>query len=273
MMTIDREQYCAFLALQGRSDATIRVYAAMAQRWVDWAISNNRDPHRPDPLAVRAWSKTVKPSRSSLAHARATIAAWCQACEVEDVSAVITLPRQPSQAQPRLDVPQTVRLLETAAGAGIKGLAVIVAVYTAGRRSEVACLEWENIDFDRNLITLVRPKNRDRLTLPMHPNLADQLVRRRTPEETWVFPGRYGGHVAPATIWQWCADVATVAGIGHLTPHMLRRTSLTRINDSTRDLRAAQLFAGHARPETTARYTTVNEDRMRDAANALSWAG
>ena len=270
-MTIDRDQYCAYLALNGRSDATIRVYAALAQRWVDWAVANNRDPWCPDPLSVRAWSKTLAQSRATLGQARAALSAWCQALDVSDVSDVITLPRAPSTVQPRLNVEQTVRLLQAAEGCGIKGLAVIVAVYTAGRRSEVCSLAWDRVDFDSAQVTLVRPKNRDELTLPMHPNLADALHRRWVAGEQWVFAGKYGGHVAPATVWQWAKDVAEVAGIGHLTPHMLRRTSLTQINDSTRDLRAAQLFAGHARPETTARYTTVNEDRMRDAAAALSW--
>ena len=268
---IDRDQYAGFLALNGKTDSTIRIYSALVQRWADWAVSNGRDPYRPDPLSVRAWSKTLAQSRSTLGQARAAMSAWCQACEVADVSTTITLPRAPSTVQPRLNPEQTVWLLQAAETCGLKGLAVIVAVYTAGRRSEVCSLAWDRVQFDRNQLTLVRPKNRDELTLPMHPNLADALWRRRVPGEQWVFPGRYGGHVSPATVWRWSKDVAAVAGIGHLTPHMLRRTALTQINDATRDLRAAQLFAGHSRPETTARYTTVNEDRMHDAAAALSW--
>jgi len=119
-----------------------------------------------------------------------------------------------------------------------------VALYTAGRRSEVASLAWANVDFDRNTITLTRPKVRDTLQLPLHPNLADALIRRWDGEQQWVFAGRHGGHVSPAQVWTWVRQVAADAGLGHVTPHMLRRTSLTQINDSTRDLRAAQLFAG-----------------------------
>ena len=272
-MRIDREQFAAYLTINGLADATVRVYSAMAVRWTDWAVTNRRDPWRPDPLSVRAWSKTVTGTRSSLAHARATMRWWCQACAVDDVSSAIPLPRRASNARPLLDVDQTVRLLQVAEVSGLAGLAVQVSLYTAGRRSEVASLAWGNIDLERATITLVRQKVRDRLTLPLHPNLADALVRRDTGEGGWVFPGRHGGHVAPATIWQWVKDVGEVAGLGKVTPHMLRRTSLTQINDSTRDLRAAQLFAGHSRPETTALYTRVSDDRLRDAAAALSWAG
>lgn len=271
MQHFDIEQYRAFLALNGLSDNTIKVYSAMAQRWCDWAITAGRDPYEPDPLAVRAWSKTVVGSRSSLAHCRAAISWWCRACEVDDVSAVVPLPRQPSNPQPLLDTKQTIALLRQAKVSGLAGLAVEVALYTAGRRSEVASLAWANVDFDLNTITLTRPKVRDTLRLPLHPNLADALTQRAGGGEQWVFPGRNGGHVGPAQVWTWVRTVAGDAGLGHVTPHMLRRTSLTKINDSTRDLRAAQLFAGHSRPETTARYTQVSQDRMRDAAAALAW--
>lgn len=270
-MRIDREQYQGYLAMQGLSDNTIRVYSAAALRWCDWAIANRRDPYQPDPLSVRAWSKTVNGTRSSLAHARAAVGHWCRACEVEDVSAVIPLPRRPSAAQPLLDHRQTVRLLAASDRAGEAGLAVKVALYTAGRRSEVASLAWSRVDFDRGTITLQRPKVRDLHTVPLHPALALELHLRWTPDELWVFAGRYGGHVAPAQVWEWIREVGAAAGLGKVTPTMLRRTCLTEINDSTRDLRAAQLVAGHTDPAVTATYTRVSDVRMAEAIGALQW--
>jgi len=52
---------------------------------------------------------------------------------------------------------------------------------------------------------------------------------------------------------------------------MLRRTCLTTINDTTRDLRAAQLVAGHSDPAQTATYTRVSDDRMAEAVGVLEW--
>lgn len=102
-------------------------------------------------------------------------------------------------------------------------------------------------------------------------DLATVLERRFDPDGMWVFPGRWGGHVSPAQIWTWVKTVSEDAGLGKVTPHMLRRTALTEINEVTGDLRAAQLFAGHAKPETTALYTRVSERRLTAAADALSW--
>lgn len=269
---IDREQFAGYLAVNGLTDNTIRVYTAMSVRWVDWATTNGRDPYKPDPLSVRAWSKTVTGTRASLAHARSAISWWCRACQSEDVSATIPLPRKGSTAKPLLNRDQTIQLLATADTAGLAGLAVKVAVYTAGRRSEVASLKWSNVDFAGGWITLIRPKVRDLHRLPLHPALAADLEQRSGTGEDWVFPGRHGGHIAPATCWKWIGTVAQQAGIGHVTPHMLRRTSLTEINDATKDLRAAQLFAGHSRPETTALYTRVSDERLASAAAALNWA-
>ena len=41
--------------------------------------------------------------------------------------------------------------------------------------------------------------------------------------------------------------------------------------DNTRDLRAVQDLAGHARPETTAGYTRVRKNRLVDAVAALAY--
>ena len=270
---IDRHQYAGYLALQGLSDNTIRVYAAMAVRWCDWAVANRHDPWCPDPLAVREWSQTVNGTRSSLAHARAAIGHWCRACEVQDVSAVIPLPRRGSTAQPLLDHAQTCRLLGAADGAGLAGLAVKVGLYTAGRAGEIASLAWSHVDFDRGTVTLVRPKVRDLHTIPLHPALTLELRLRWVRGALWVFEGRHGGHTTASQVWGWVREVGAAAGLGKVTPTMLRRTCLTEINDVTRDLRAAQLVAGHTDPAVTAGYTRVSDVRMLEAVGSLAWVG
>lgn len=271
-MQIDPDQFAAFLALQGMADATIRNYRAMMVRWCDWAIAHDRDPMRPDPLAVRAWASTLTPGRSTIAQARAMIGHLCTATGWDDVSAVIPLPRQQrSRAYRGLEHDQAVALARQAEVSGLKGTAVLVALYTAARRSEVANLAWSRVDLERHRVTLVRPKNRDRITLPLHPHLHRHLAARKVAGERWVFPGRYGGHVAPATVWQWVTDVAEDAGVGRVTPHQLRHTALTEAYDATGDLRATQDLAGHEDPSVTARYTRTSQRRLEAAVAALDF--
>ncbi|MBA2557900.1 MAG: site-specific integrase [Chloroflexi bacterium] len=272
MPAIDPDQFAAYLIMAEKADNTIRNYRAMFIRWCDWAIAHGRDPYRPDPLAVRAWGATINGTKSSLAHARATIGHLCAALGVEDVSPAIPLPREPRRNHRALHHHQAVALVQQAHQAGLKGTAVLVALYTTARRSEVASLSWHRIMFDIGQVTLVRPKTRDLHTVPLHPVLAEHLEQRRTDGEKWVFPGRYGGHLAPATIWRYVLDVAEAAGVGHVTPHQLRHTSLTEAYDATGDLRAVQDLAGHTDPAVTARYTRTSERRLAAAVAALDYS-
>jgi integrase len=271
-LALDADQFAAHLVMQGLAENSIRCYRACYCRWCAWAIANDRDPHQPDPLSVRAWSSQLVGSRSVIAHARATIGHLCAALGVDDVSAAIPLPRQPRRPSNRaLDHDRAVRLAETSLRMGLKGTAVLVGLYSFARREEIASLAWENVRFEASAITFVRSKNRDIHTVPLHPALHDHLYQLWVPGERWVFPGRHGGHVAPATIWQWVLDVAEGAGIGRVTPHQLRHTALTDAYEASRDLRAVQDLAGHTDPSVTARYTRRDGAAMAAAVGSLNY--
>lgn len=268
---IDADQFAAYLALAGLADNSIRNYRAMYVRWCDWAIAHDRNPYQPDPLAVRAWASTVNGTKSSLAHARAAIGHLCQALDVEDVSPAIPLPREPRRQPKGLDHEDAVRLAETAEACGLKGTAVLVGLYTTGRRSEIASLAWRNVDFGGRKITLVRPKTRDRHTIDLSERLAEHLEQRWVAGEQWVFPGRYGGHLAPATVWAYILDVAEAAGVGRVTPHQLRHTSITEAYEATGDVLAVMQLAGHTKPEVTMGYVALSSGRARSAVSALDY--
>jgi integrase len=60
--------------------------------------------------------------------------------------------------------------------------------------------------------------------------------------------------------------IGVEAGIGHLTPHMLRHTFGTRMYREGKDLLAVQDALGHVSPNTTMIYArTVPEDRQKQA--------
>lgn len=268
---MDQEQFTAYLAMQGMAEQTIRNYRAMMQRWCDWAVTNHRDPMHPDPLSARAFAAGLTGTRSLQAHARATIGHLCRALDVEDVSPAIPLPRQPRRQPRGLSAEHAHALAVQAQTSGLAGLAVMVGLYTAARRSEIANLSWRHIDLEARTLTLDRPKTRDLHTVPLHPHLAKMLDARRVPGELWVFPGRYGGHVAPVTVWEWVMEVALEAGVGHVTPHQLRHTALTVANDTTGDLRAVQDLAGHTDPSVTARYTRASSEALSRVVAALDY--
>lgn len=89
----------------------------------------------------------------------------------------------------------------------------------------------------------------------------------------WIFPssstrgGRAGTHLTPAHV----GKLVSHALPGIYACHSLRhRAGTVAYNLGGRDLRAVQEFLGHAKPETTALYTYVDEDAIRTAASAAA---
>lgn len=104
--------------------------------------------------------------------------------------------------------------------------------------------------------------------LPMHPEIADALLRfrRRYPDATYVALGIYKKNErlnAKALIW-YMIDVLKRAGFKGASSHSGRRTFVTslarRANRFDRSLRDVQRLAGHARLDTTERYVDTTEE-------------
>lgn len=264
---IDSDQFAARLIMDGLADSTVRNYRCLYQRWLDWCRTHDRDPERLEPMDVRGWSQTIHGSRPMTDQAAAVVNHACRMHDVEESGSAIPKPRRPKRSPRSLSDDAAARLAATAHEAGIGGTACLVCLYTAARRSETAGMEWHNVGSET--IRWWRPKTRDWHEIPLHPVLAEHLECRRGGQ--WLFPGRWGGHVSPATIWRWVIDVAEQAGIGHVTPHQLRATALTVVNENTGDLRAAQELAGHTDVQTTTLYTRVSERRLTAAVGALDY--
>ncbi len=178
-------------------------------------------------------------------------------------------PRKPPMRCKALDPNDASRLAEAArARHDQRGLAVLVGLYGALRRAEIASLRWEDVDVDT--FRVLGKGERTRF-VPIHPVLAEALAEFRQPTGP-LFPGARGrSHVNPATIWEWVRVVAAEIGLDGLKPHQLRHTALATANDATGDLRAVQELAGHSRPETTAGYTRVLRRRLTATVEAIDY--
>jgi integrase len=181
---------------------------------------------------------------------------------------VIFTPPAPRMVCKALDEDDA-RLLAKAARArhDLPGLAVLLGLYQALRRQEIATLRWDCFHSDWLTVT---GKGSVTATIPVHPVIAEELLWRDRPS-AWVFPGRKSGPCNPATIWSWVSQVAEDAGLCHVRPHQLRHTSIATVNDNTGDLRAAQDFARHANPTVTAGYTRTKAKRLRAAVDTIDY--
>lgn len=72
-------------------------------------------------------------------------------------------------------------------------------------------------------------------------------------------------HLIVARWGEWC-------GLGHLSPHDLRRTAITRALDQGLSYRQVQMMSGHKDPKTVMRYDHGRENMDLNAVNFLSYA-
>lgn len=276
---MEGEQLLDALIGAGFSNKTIRCYLPYIRRTRLWLEARDLSIDNVSATALREYSDTLPFTRSSRAILRASLKAyWSAVGRVDGPALAVRVPKKPKMRCRALDEDVAAVLARAARRRGDhKGLAVLIGLYAALRRNEIGTLRWSQIG-DDGWLTVVGKGDVTRY-VPLHPAILEALrgcggspVPGASPQGSeWVFPGRWGGPVNPTTLWGWIRDVATDAGIGNVKPHVLRHTALATALDNTRDLRAVQEFAGHARPETTAGYTRVRRDRLVEVVTAIEY--
>lgn len=176
---------------------------------------------------------------------------------------------------PRVLSPDEVtRLLEAAPGPGLKYKAALSIAYGAGLRGgEIVMLRVSDIDSQRMLIRVEMGKGRKDRHAMLSPQLLELLRAwwRQCRSRSWLFPGR--DPLLPITVRQLnrvCHMAAEVAGLGSwVTPHTLRHSFATHLLESDVDVRVIQVLLGHAKLDTTARYTHVATNVLRTVTSPL----
>lgn len=256
------DAYREYLIGEGLSTRTIRIYARLME---EAGRHLNLETVRPGELAE--YAARIPFTHSSRGQFVAALNHyWRMVGRWDGPAKAVRVPPQAEMVCQAVEDDQARDLVKVALGWQPEGLAVLFGLYLALRREEIAKAEWKRFspDFDWYTVT---GKGDKTATLPVHPILATEL----TGGTGYVFPGRFGGHVTPATIWQWTKEVGAVVGLEDLRTHQLRHTALTVANDTTGDLRAVQTFARHSKPSTTAGYTRTKAARLREVSDSLGY--
>ena len=169
---------------------------------------------------------------------------------------------------------QVARLIEAAPGPGLKYKAALSIAYGAGLRGgEVVMLRVGDIDSKRMLIRVEMGKGRKDRHAMLSPQLLS-LLRAwwlQCRSRGWLFPGQ--DSLRPISVRQLnrvCHMVAEAAGLGSwVTPHTLRHSFATHLLESDIDVRVIQVLLGHAKLDTTARYTHVATNVLRTVLSPL----
>jgi integrase/recombinase XerD len=263
------EEYLYGVGLAQRSVVEYVHELARARRWF---AEKGHDLATAPPSVVGAYANTRAPSWSTRKMVRASLAHYWEMTGRRNAPVrAIRVPPKPRGRCRALQEGDTITLAEAARTRGDDpGLAVALMLYAGLRRAEVATLRWECFDADFRWMT-IQGKFDIESTIPVHGRLRPMLLEKG-PATGWIFPGRFAGRPSTgARIWNWVALVAREAGLSEVTPHRLRHAAVATVNDNTGDLRAAQDFARHADPRTTAIYTRTTERRLKAAVDAIDY--
>lgn len=259
-----------YLCAQGLSPRTVREYARQVAHASGWFAAADTDLSRVTAIDVAAYMETRPRTWASRNLTRAALRHyWAFVGRRDPPLAAIRVPPKPQMVCRAVEPDDATLLAKAARTRGdAKGLATALGLYLALRREEIASLRWDA--FGGSWVTVVG-KGEQQATIPVHTAVTD-LLAAYPHDSAWLFPGRGArSHVAPATIWAWILAVADEAGVGRVTPHQLRHTSLATANDNLGDLRAVSTFARHRRLQTTMGYTRTTAKKLAEVVEALDY--
>lgn len=138
--------------------------------------------------------------------------------------------------------------------------------YTGGRNQEIATLKIENIDFEQRIIRIEKGKGqKDRLipiAKPLHDTLRTYIGSRQS---GYVFLSNRTKPFTARRVQQIVQKAKIKAGIqGEVVPHSLRHSIATYLLNKNMDIREVQLILGHESIDTTAVYTHVAVDHLKE---------
>lgn len=138
---------------------------------------------------------------------------------------------------------------------------------TAVRVSELARLDRKDIRFGtKDIIVYGKGAKERRVYLNDRTNMyMREYLQSRTDDNPALFVGVRipHGRMTKAGIEDAIRRIGRRAGVEKAHPHRFRRTALTNALNRGMPLQEAMLMAGHAKPETTMRYCTVDMEAVQ----------
>jgi integrase len=278
----------ADLDLRNLAATTRRKYlscvAAFARR-------HNRCPSDLGTLEVREYlldirARGLSPSTGVVHHAALSFL-YAETLGRPEVMATIPRPRVGwTKPRPPLVREEVAVLLEAATSSCFIYTFIATLLGTGLRISEACQLRPGDIDSRSGLLHVRRGKGGTPRSVKLgarHLYLLRRYWVVERIEGAWLFPAqrrvapgcqarrRWSDRsVSPDTVRTRLHAVAKRAGLQRtVTPHDLRRTYATWLLEAGVDLRTVQVLLGHASPDTTARYTLVRPELIRQTPSPL----
>jgi integrase/recombinase XerD len=155
---------------------------------------------------------------------------------------------------------------------GLRDKAMLEVLYATGVRvSELVALKITDLNLDLGFLITLGKGSKER-TVPMGQSAVGwvkkyiaarpRLLKQKT--SNLLFLSSRGQPISRQTFWKAIVAYGEKAGIGHITPHLLRHSFATHLMENGADLRSIQIMLGHRDIKTTEIYTHVTNERLRE---------
>ncbi len=154
---------------------------------------------------------------------------------------------------------------------------ILLALRTGMRHGELIGLDWSDIDFSHQMITVRQsivdgivssPKNNRIRYIPMTDELSSALLHRRQ-KSGLVFTRPDGRPLSYSIAWNSIRRVCKRVGLRLIGWHVLRHTFASQLAAQGVQMRTIQELLGHATIQMTSRYAHVSTSMLRDAVELL----
>jgi len=277
-------EFLNFLRVEkGLSSNTLTAYRSDIDKLKRFASSLGKETQSLDREDLRAFLKRMHDAgleSRSIARILVTARSFYRFLQLDghlkrDPTANIESPKT-WQSLPKFLLPEEVeRLLESpdiSTSLGVRDKAMLEVLYATGLRvTELVSLKESDLNLEMGFLITLGKGSKERLVplgakaiewirsyIAIRPSL---LRRSRTAA---LFVTSRGQPVSRQAFWKLISEYGQKAGIGHITPHLLRHSFATHLLENGADLRSVQLMLGHSDVGTTQIYTHVTSERLRE---------
>ena len=262
-------------------DMAIRKFAAKTQHDYVQGVKNfaaflGRSPDEAQPEDVRRFRLHLASIGAHAPKINATVSAlrffFNVTLDRPELAKHLSFMHEPRKVPVVLSPEEVTRFLEAAPS--IKYKAALSVAYGAGLRvSEVVALKVSDIDSERMMLRVEQGKggkDRHAMLSPVLLALLRDWYRIGRPQG-WLFPGlKPASPMTTRQLTRACHAAADMAEIAkRVTPHTLRHSFATHLLEQNIDIRVIQVLLGHAKLETTALYTRVATNTIREVMSPL----
>jgi integrase len=146
------------------------------------------------------------------------------------------------------------------------------ALNTGMRQGEILNLQWQDVDFARGLLMVMKSKNGTRRTIPLNARVYELLSAKQATTGTThgpVFTTPRGNELQVRFLVREFCEARDRAGIPDFRFHDMRHTFATRLVQRGVDLYKVQRLLGHKTSTMTQRYAHHSPESLRDGVNVL----